>query len=403
MIFGRRSIRVYAPGNVTDEAIDTILKAAMSAPSAVAKDPWRFVVVRDQAVRDRIVENLPHGKMLAQAPVGIIVCGDINAAHDNQLSYLLQDCSAAIENLLLAVHALGLGACWLGVHPREDRIEHIQKVLGMPDNIIPIAAISIGHPGETKEPRTRYNPAFIHTRPVVIPAWTIRFKPFETLCRRTLQSQRFSDAQPGSILGDIRTMLDFIGPSGRKSSSKLGNLPSTILPELNLLLSRPVQTGLKRALMRDYPNVTGLFILLRVMQLTCLENGRLRVNTRIRSQWENLNPLEQYFALIEAWLLMADPGIVSDKTNDWTTSQILLNLSFLARAKPPDWSREAVVFSNVAPALQPPQLWNVELAKRFGLVETRFQPPAPDRAAPRIECDSSSTNPLGQRVPLVDV
>ena len=162
MIFGRRSIRSYAPGDVSDEAIRTILEAGMSAPSACATDPWRFVVLRDQAVRDRIVENLPHGKMLAQAAAGILVCGDMNEAHDHQLSYLLQDCSAAIENMLLAIHALGLGACWLGVHPREERGRHIQKVLELPANIIPVAAISIGHPGEIKEARTRYNPDYVH-------------------------------------------------------------------------------------------------------------------------------------------------------------------------------------------------------------------------------------------------
>lgn len=162
MIFGRRSIRTYAPGDVSDEAIKSILEAAMSAPSAVAQDPWRFIVVRDQSIRDRIVQNLPHGKMLAQAPVGIIICGDINVAHDHQLSYLLQDCSAAVENMLLAIHALGLGGCWLGVHPREDRVRHIQGVLGLPADVIPVAAISIGKPGETKEPRTRYNPEYVH-------------------------------------------------------------------------------------------------------------------------------------------------------------------------------------------------------------------------------------------------
>ena len=162
MILGRRSIRAYAVGDVSNETIKTILQAAMSAPSAVGKDPWRFVVLRDQAVRDRIVQKLPHGKMLAEASMGIIVCGDIAATHDNQLSYLLQDCSAAIENMLLAIHGLGLGACWLGVHPREAQVRHIQEVLGLPSNVIPVAAISIGFPGEVKEARTRYNPDYIH-------------------------------------------------------------------------------------------------------------------------------------------------------------------------------------------------------------------------------------------------
>jgi nitroreductase len=160
-ILGRRSIRSYTAETVSDAALKDILAAAMSAPSAVARDPWRFVVVREKAVRKKIVEQLPHGTMLLEAPAGIVVCGDIEAAHDHQLSYLLQDCSAAIENILLAVHALGLGACWLGVHPREERVTHIKKVLGLPDNIIPVCVIAIGHPAETKDPRTRFNADYV--------------------------------------------------------------------------------------------------------------------------------------------------------------------------------------------------------------------------------------------------
>ena len=161
-ILGRRSIRVYAPGDVTDAQVQALLEAAMSAPSAVAKDPWRFVVIRDRRMLTRIADILPNGKMLATAPVGIIVCGDLDAVHDRQLSYLLQDCAAAIENLLLAVHALGLGACWLGVHPREDRVRKLRELLGMPSNVIPVAGVALGLPGEVKEARTRYQAAFVH-------------------------------------------------------------------------------------------------------------------------------------------------------------------------------------------------------------------------------------------------
>ena len=161
-IFARRSIRAYAPGPVSEDQLNTLLQAAMAAPSAVAKDPWRFIVIRRKATLQKITEKLPNGKILAETPVGIIVCGDLEAAHDKQLSYLLQDCAAAIENLLLAVHALGLGACWLGVHPREERVKHVREVLGLPPSVIPICAIAIGLPGEVKEPRTRYNPAHVH-------------------------------------------------------------------------------------------------------------------------------------------------------------------------------------------------------------------------------------------------
>jgi nitroreductase len=112
-IVGRRSIRLYSPAAVSEAAVQKLLEAAMAAPSAAAKDPWRFVVVRDRRTLTEIAAALPNGQMIAGAALGIAVCGDLQAAHDQQLSYLLQDCSAAIENLLLCAHLLGLGACWL--------------------------------------------------------------------------------------------------------------------------------------------------------------------------------------------------------------------------------------------------------------------------------------------------
>jgi nitroreductase len=161
-LLGRRSIRVYAPGDISETAITQLLQAAMAAPSAVARDPWRFVVIRKPETLAAIAAALPNGGMLATAPLGIVVCGDLDAAHDRQLSYLLQDCSAAIENLLLCVHALGLGACWLGVHPREDRIRKLREILSLPASVIPVAGIAIGRPGEEKAPRTRFNRDYVH-------------------------------------------------------------------------------------------------------------------------------------------------------------------------------------------------------------------------------------------------
>jgi len=161
-IFGRRSIRAYAPGDVSEAVVTQLLQAAMAAPSAGAKDPWRFVVIWEPATLAAIAAALPFGKMLSTASLGIVVCGDLEAAHDGQLSYLLQDCAAATENLLLAAHALGLGACWLGVHPREDRVWKLGELLSLPASVIPMACVAIGHPGETKAPRTRFNPACVH-------------------------------------------------------------------------------------------------------------------------------------------------------------------------------------------------------------------------------------------------
>jgi len=162
LIFGRRSIRRYQGRAVEPEKVEALLRAAMAAPSAVAKDPWRFVVLRDKAVLKRVSEGLRNGRFLADAPLGIVVCGDLSAAHDRQESYMLQDCSAAIENILLAAHAVGLGACWLGVHPRPTRVAFMREALGIPESITPVSGISIGYPAETKASRTRYNASWVH-------------------------------------------------------------------------------------------------------------------------------------------------------------------------------------------------------------------------------------------------
>jgi nitroreductase len=160
-ILGRRSIRVYSPGVITEETVLRLLEAAMAAPSAMTKDPWRFVVVRSQPTLRQMAAALPGGKMLSTAALSIVVCGDMEAVFEGQLSFLLQDCSACIQNLLLAAHALGLGACWVGVHPSEDSLRRLRDLLALPARMVPVAAISLGYPGEKLEARTRYNPDYV--------------------------------------------------------------------------------------------------------------------------------------------------------------------------------------------------------------------------------------------------
>lgn len=161
-IFSRRSVRKFQDGEISKEILTDLLEAAMAAPSAVARDPWHFLVIRDRAVLERITHILPNGKMLGKAGAGIIVCGDIEKAHDKQESFMLQDLSAATENILLAANALGLGSCWLGIHPRRERIEEIKKLFKLPENIIPMCGIALGRPVEKPEPRTRYNDELVH-------------------------------------------------------------------------------------------------------------------------------------------------------------------------------------------------------------------------------------------------
>jgi nitroreductase len=156
-IFSRRSIREYTTEPVSEDDIQTLLEAAMAAPSASNNKPWHFVVVTQRETLDALAEAHPYGKMLAQAPLCVAVCGD-PAISD----YWEQDCSAASENLLLAATGLGLGAVWLGVHPREQRVAFTRQILGIPENISPLNLISIGHAAEEKEPRTQYDEARVH-------------------------------------------------------------------------------------------------------------------------------------------------------------------------------------------------------------------------------------------------
>jgi nitroreductase len=161
-IFSRRSVRKFENKEIPADMFNDLFEAAMAAPSAVAKDPWHFLLVRDRNTLDKIVKILPNGQMLRQAPATVIVCGDINKANCNEVSYMLQDLSAAVENILLAATALGLGSCWLGMHPRPDRVAGIRSLFSLPENIIPMCGIALGWPAENPEPRTRFNPERVH-------------------------------------------------------------------------------------------------------------------------------------------------------------------------------------------------------------------------------------------------
>ena len=156
LIYGRRSVRKYQLRPVGDELIHELLQAAMAAPSACCKDPWRFIVLKDADVRRQVAALLKNGGFLADAPAGIVVCGDLDKAHGGELSYLLQDCAAATENLLLAAYGLSLGGCWLGVHPRQDRVDGIRRLFGLGNRIVPVAVVALGWPAQDFEKRTRY-------------------------------------------------------------------------------------------------------------------------------------------------------------------------------------------------------------------------------------------------------
>ena len=158
IILSRRSMRRYTDEDVSNTDMVRLLEAGMAAPSAKNRQPWHFVVVRDKEMLKKLSEAHPYGKMLAGAAAAIAVCGDMNVAPD----YWIQDCSAATENILIAVTSMGLGAVWLGCHPRPERVAAIRKILGIPEHFGVLSLISIGHPAEEKEPRTQYDESRVH-------------------------------------------------------------------------------------------------------------------------------------------------------------------------------------------------------------------------------------------------
>ena len=157
-IFARRSIRKYTAEPVAEKSVKTLLEAAMAAPSSSNRKPWHFIVTTDRKKLDRLADAHPYGKMLFQAPLCIAVCGDPAISE----GAWVQDSSAATENLLLAVAALNLGAVWLGVYPREERIAFTRRILEIPETIFPLNLISIGHKAKEKAPRTQYDEARVH-------------------------------------------------------------------------------------------------------------------------------------------------------------------------------------------------------------------------------------------------
>jgi nitroreductase len=159
-VLGRRSIRRYEARQVEDGFLLTLLEAAMNAPSAGNEQPWHFMVIRDRSILDSIHSIHPYSEMLPEASVAIIVCADPTLA--KYPDYWIQDCSASTENILVAAHALGLGAVWLGVYPVEDRVRRIQALLGMPEHVIPFSLIPAGYPAEIKPPANRYSESRIH-------------------------------------------------------------------------------------------------------------------------------------------------------------------------------------------------------------------------------------------------
>lgn len=163
-ILTRTSVRQFDPArSISADTVETLLRAAMAAPTAVNKQPWQFIVLDKRESIDSLSQYLPYAKMLEHAPLAIVTCGDLTQAIEGEGEpYWIQDVSAATENLLLAAHALGLGAVWTGVYPIADRVEGVRKALSMPDSIVPLAVVPIGYPAIDQAPKDKWKPEKVH-------------------------------------------------------------------------------------------------------------------------------------------------------------------------------------------------------------------------------------------------
>ena len=157
----RRSVRAYRFGQkIPKEKLESILKAGMYAPSAMHKSPWAFVVIQDPQKLEEITHIHPHAHFVTEAGCAIVVCADKSAAYED---YWCVDPLLAAQNILLAAHAEGLGACWCGVYPTKERMAAFSILLSLPAHIQPMALIALGVPkDEAAQPKDQFNPTLIH-------------------------------------------------------------------------------------------------------------------------------------------------------------------------------------------------------------------------------------------------
>lgn len=163
-ILQRKSVRSYTDEPVSREALDTLVRAAMAAPTAKDMRPWKFVIIDDTTVLRAMAAELPRAKMLSDAPAAIVVCGDHSVVDDKgePSRYWDVDCAAATENLLLQAEAMDLGAVWTAAYPNDDRVEVVKRVLALPDHITPLCVVPVGHPKGEQTPKDKYTKDNIH-------------------------------------------------------------------------------------------------------------------------------------------------------------------------------------------------------------------------------------------------
>lgn len=148
----RKSVRRYTEQKVSKDTIDLILRAGMAAPSSKDRRPWYFVVLDDREALDSLAAQLPYAKMLEHTQQAIVVCGDEEISESWYL-----DCSAASQNILLAIESLGLAGVWTGVYPYPDRMIAVQECLGLPNHVFPLSVIPFGYSAGIEKTKDKYD------------------------------------------------------------------------------------------------------------------------------------------------------------------------------------------------------------------------------------------------------
>ncbi len=156
----RRSIRKYLKKSIPNNIIKELIERGMDAPSAGNEKPWHYIIIDNHEILNTIPNFHPHAKMLKEASTAILICFDIKLEKHKGMA--IQDCSAATENILIAANAKGLGAVWLGIYPRSERINEMKKILNIPENVSPFSLISLGYPAEKKIDKEKYDLTRIH-------------------------------------------------------------------------------------------------------------------------------------------------------------------------------------------------------------------------------------------------
>ena len=162
LILRRKSVRRFAECSLSDMQIKTLIRAAMSAPSAKNAQPWHFIVIEERNTLDHLSQVLPYAKMLSSASLAITICGDTLIHTGESAPNWLLDCAAATQNLLLVVESMDLGAVWTACYPYQDRMEAVSTALQLPQHIIPLNVVPIGAPMGIERPLDKWKPERIH-------------------------------------------------------------------------------------------------------------------------------------------------------------------------------------------------------------------------------------------------